>query len=65
MAKAKFIRGELELLSKRVIQPGQAQVNVGVVINSPNKTNEPTKVQTIDVPVKGLKRVKDTESVEQ
>lgn len=64
MAKAKFIRGELELLSKRVIQPGQAQVNVGVVINSA-KSNEPAKVQTIDTPVKGLKRVKDTEAVEQ
>lgn len=65
MAKAKFIRGELELLSKRVIQPGQAQVNVGVVINSPDKKVEPAKAQVIDVPVKGLKRVKDTEAVEQ
>lgn len=55
MAKAKFIRGELEILSKRVIQPGQAQVNVGVVINSPDKKSEPTKIQTIDIPVKGLK----------
>ena len=64
MARAKFIRGELELLSKRVIQPGQAQVNVGVVINSA-KPNEPAKVQTIDTPVKGLKRVKDAEAVEQ
>ena len=64
MAKAKFIRGELELLAKRVIQPGQAQVNVGVVINSPNK-QEPQKVESIDVPVKGLKRVKDAETVEQ
>ena len=64
MAKAKFIRVELELLSKRVIQPGQAQVNVGVVINSA-KPNEPAKVQTTDTPVKGLKRVKDTEAIEQ
>jgi hypothetical protein len=58
MAKAKFIRGELELLSKRVIQSGPPQINVGVAVNtSGNTPAAETKTEIIDVtPVKGLKR---------
>ena len=58
MAKAKFIRGELELLSKRIIQSGPPQINVGVAVNTGSNTPaSETKTEIIDVtPVKGLKR---------
>lgn len=57
MAKAKFIRGELELLSKRVLQSGPPQINVGVAVNTGgNAPATETKTEIIDVtPVKGLK----------
>ena len=58
MAKAKFIRGELEVLSKRVIQTTPTQINVGVAVNAGgNRPVSETKTEIIDVsPVKGLKR---------
>lgn len=58
MAKAKFIRGELEVLSKRVMQTAQPQINVGIAVNAGgDRQVSETKTEIIDVsPVKGLKR---------
>lgn len=58
MAKAKFIRGELEVLSKRVMQTAQPQINVGIAVNAGgDRPVSETKTEIIDVtPVKGLKR---------
>lgn len=68
MAKAKFLRTEIELLSKK----GAPQVGTFVYnnINTPlqEKAKKDLERKIFDVeptPVKGLKRVKDTEAVEQ
>lgn len=68
MAKARFLRTEIELLSKK----GTPQVGTIVYnnINSPlhEKAKKELERKIFDVepiPVKGLKRVKDTEAVEQ
>lgn len=68
MAKAKFLRTEIELLSKK----GAPQVGTFVYnnINPPlqEKAKKDLERKIFDVepiPVKGLKRVKDAETVEQ
>lgn len=68
MAKAKFLRTEIELLSKK----GAPQVGTFVYnnINTPlqEKAKKELERKIFDVeptPVKGLKRVKDAEAVEQ
>lgn len=57
----------LELLGKKYTPPvvgPAANLNVAVAVQTGGEKPE-AKAQVIDVPVKGLKRVKDTEAVEQ
>lgn len=68
MAKAKFLRTEIELLSKK----GAPQVgtlvynNITTPLQEKAKKELERKIFDVDpVPVKGLKRVKDTEATEQ
>lgn len=61
-ARAKDYIKLLEDLGKKYVPP----VPSTVIFNTVNPNSpEPTKVQKNDTPVKGLKRVKDTEAVEQ
>lgn len=61
-ARAKDYIKLLEDLGKKYVPP----VPSTVIFNNVNPNSpEPTKVQKNDTPVKGLKRVKDTEAVEQ
>lgn len=61
-ARAKDYIKLLEDLGKKYVPPVPSTVIFNTV--NPN-SREPTKVQKNDTPVKGLKRVKDTEAVEQ
>lgn len=63
-ARAKDYIKFIEDISKKHYQDSSS-MNFGFAFQLNNNNQEPTKVQTTDTPVKGLKRVKDTEAVEQ